>query len=197
MTKKVVPESVYEIEELIWKRYASRSLAVIPRSHALVFEADVLVVMRSLYTHEFEIKMSRADFMADRLKDKWVNRAAWATGAGVATVPDPWHPGETHNVRVFQPANYFWYVCPRDLIKPADIEPWMGLMYVRGNGLIVMQDAQRTHKEKLGTAQLLQITSSLSARMWKTRHILDTLYAVKDAVKAQLEITQSEKEIPV
>lgn len=92
-------------------------------------EIDVLSISKSDLVTEYEVKVSKSDFKADGKKRKWIDY--------------------THTDYKSCP-NYFYYVCPPDLIKEEELPyPFMGLIYVNNNGFILcIRKAKRIHKEK-------------------------------------------------
>lgn len=65
---------------LVHSQLFQRKLIIVPRCHFAGAEADLLAVHQpSLRLIDIEIKISRADLLADPKKDKW-----WNTGRGAA-----------------------------------------------------------------------------------------------------------------
>lgn len=88
------------------------------------FELDVMSVSKSGMLYEFEVKISRSDFLSDKKKRK-------------------------HNYYITYPErqpNYFSYACPTDLIKLNEIGSSVGLYYVDENGVTEIQSPKRIHK---------------------------------------------------
>jgi len=155
-----------EVQNLVWREYATSSnLVVIPCSNVLGWEADMLVVTRALLAHEFEIKLTRADFRADMGKEKWAHFQAFRAGSMVLQVDR-----YGFSARVLRPANYFWYVCPPDLLVTADVPTFAGLAYATRDGLRTMKKPERLHREKLSQSQVMQITRAMSFRYWQRRN---------------------------
>lgn len=50
-------------------------------------ESDFLSISKDMYTHEFEIKISRSDFKADFKKSRHIEMKAFYSGIGLITVP--------------------------------------------------------------------------------------------------------------
>lgn len=93
-------------------------------SHILHGQCDVLSMNKTGYLSEFEIKTSRQDFLVDKKKDKFLKK---------------------HQYRF---ANYFYYVCPKDLIKLADIDKNYGLLYIDGEKITIKRKAKLIHIKK-------------------------------------------------
>ncbi len=98
------------------------------------WECDVFSVNRNDQTTEFEIKRTRADYLADfKKKDKHFH-----TSNGYGT-------------------NYFYYACPLGLIKKAEIPEYAGLIYCNSKGSFIVKQAPILHKESLTFNQLKKI----------------------------------------
>lgn len=79
------------------------------RSFMEQWEADYWAMDQKGVTREYEIKISRSDYRKDVLKDKH----KWMGEKG---------------------PNYFYYVCPTDLIKIEEVDNRYGLIYVSEHG---------------------------------------------------------------
>ena len=79
MTQKPTGPTEKSIQEVLWLRHF-RSIIAAPCSGVLGHEADMVVVTRALIAHEFEIKLTRADFKSDAKKDKFAHFARWMSG---------------------------------------------------------------------------------------------------------------------
>lgn len=88
------------------------------------FELDVISVSKSGMLYEFEVKISRGDFKADKKKRKH----------------------DIYKAYLDRSPNYFSYVCPKDLIKLSEIGSGVGLYYVDGEDIIEVQTPKRRHK---------------------------------------------------
>lgn len=71
-------------------------------------EQDVVSINKSGYFYEYEVKISRQDFLKDKKKKKW----SWYEEKLFDRLP-----------------NYFTYVCPAELIKLEEIPRFAGLFY--------------------------------------------------------------------
>ena len=134
---------------LMFVRY--RTSFVLPRyTPARWWEADVFEITRAGYFREYEIKLTRADFLADaeKRKEQRFRRVGLPTN------------DQTKHERVQQgdPAgpSQFWFVTPAGLLTPEMVPPWAGLieMCVRRPGKplwmheTVVKVAPRLHREK-------------------------------------------------
>lgn len=78
------------------------------------WESDFWAMSARGNTKEFEIKISYQDFKKDAEKQK-------------------------HRLFDKQGPNYFYYVCPKDMISPKEIDPRYGLIYIFGPGYLEMK----------------------------------------------------------
>jgi len=81
-----------------------------PCSFIYGWESDYWAMTQDGETREYEIKTSRSDYLKDKLKDK--------------------------HQRTEEGANYFYYVCPTDLIKKEEVDKKYGLIYVSEYGAV-------------------------------------------------------------
>ena len=101
----------------------------------LFWEADLIGVSKAGYMSEFEIKISKSDFLKDFKKRK-----------------HRYYPKGPYNNRI---PNYFWYVAPFDAI-PICVPDYAGLKLVKTskfNNLIYIEDIKKApllHKNKVG-----------------------------------------------
>lgn len=105
------------------------------------WECDYLAISTGGETREFEIKISRADFLVDAKKHKH------STGNG---------------------ANYFYYVVPSGLLTPSEIDKRYGLIYMTDEGtLLTMRRPRQIHSNKFD--QWKEVASKMFwrwQRMW-------------------------------
>ena len=98
------------------------------------WECDLISVTYSDIITEYEIKRSRADYLADfQKKDKH-----FSTKNGYG-------------------ANYFYYACPIGLIKKSEVPEYAGLIYCNGKGSYVSKKAPILHNEKMSYNQLKKL----------------------------------------
>lgn len=102
------------------------------------WECDYWCMDKDGVTREFEIKISRSDFLIDAKKPK-------------------------HNS---QGANYFYYVCPAGLIAKTEVAPGYGLIYIndRGNADIIKKP-KRLHDGTFNKWKML--ANKCHDRWWK------------------------------
>jgi hypothetical protein len=93
------------------------------------FECDVFELTRNGFFREYEIKVSRSDFKAD--KNKVQPRETWAENKWVR-LPDRNKHDELAKGSPKGPSR-FYFVTPAGLIEPHEIPQWAGLMQWREN----------------------------------------------------------------
>jgi hypothetical protein len=97
-------------------------------SQILNHEMDVMSVSKAGVMFEFEVKVSRGDFLCDKKKRKYTF----------------FHP----IVPTLTP-NYFSYACPPNLIHAHEVQSYAGLYWVDENGLVEeIKNPRRLHKHK-------------------------------------------------
>ena len=158
-----------------------------PNVYLFDWEADLLSLTKAGYIHEYEIKISRSDFMADSkkvdkhqaLKNGWRDLVEYETFRleQYRQHPRVYKPEFLKNLtpedkhRMSRP-NYFWYVCPTDLIRAEDVPEHAGLMYVNNrdwHAASVVKPAPKLHKEPATAAQVTTLLVSLEWRYWRLR----------------------------
>lgn len=98
------------------------------------WEIDVLSMNKNDYLTEYEVKVSRSDFLADSKKRKW-----------------QFYEKRIENLI----SNYFYYVCPDGLISENEIPDFAGLIYATNEGLKVIKKAKILHRKKHNVKKIL------------------------------------------
>lgn len=136
-------------------------------SNAFIFksnwESDFFVQKQNGYAYEFEVKISRSDFFADKKKvDKHMILSSGKFmlkkhkyNEQSTCKADRWIVTEEEKEHSFRP-NKFFYVVPSGMITVDELPPYAGLYYYDENGgtdyscnLKKIKDAPFMHKEKL------------------------------------------------
>lgn len=97
------------------------------------WEYDVLSLNKSGNITEYEVKISRSDFLADKKKRKF----KFYEGMHFELMP-----------------NRFYYVCPEGLIKVDEIPKYAGLIYYNDGILTVIKSAILIHKHTHNTDKI-------------------------------------------
>jgi hypothetical protein len=101
----------------------------IPNAFIYNWECDYWIMDKEGVTKEFEIKISRGDYFKDLKKDK--------------------HKAEG--------ANFFYYVCPKDLIKPSEVDKKYGLIYVSKHNAFIVKRASRLNNNRFTDWRMLAV----------------------------------------
>lgn len=114
-----------EIIQAVGKRQVLRNHTPVVANITTVFdwEVDLFSVGKSGMTYEFEVKISRADFLKDKNKRKW----------------------EFLKWKKITP-NYMSYVCPQGLITEKEIPDFMGLYYYSDSEITEIKKPAQRHK---------------------------------------------------
>ena len=120
-------------------------------------ESDFISVSTKYLAYEYEIKRDIYDYQRDFDKQRHQKLLDRYEGTNLVEYVLP---------------NYFYYVCPPDVILPKDLPPYAGLLYVHNSGRIEhVVNAKLIHKTYIAKKQkfLSQIVRSLAWRGVKSR----------------------------
>ena len=165
------------------------------------WESDTLLVTKSGYAYEIEIKISRADFRNDfKHKEK---KHLFLEGKGMKDAlgteyDDRWRP------------NYFYYAVPEGLISPDEVPDYAGLIYIHPLSswphfrVDNVKAATQLHKTKFDAERLgLMDKFYYNYRNWKQsfeskledyKHLLDEAMSF-DGKKFGMTLPQAAEEI--
>lgn len=137
------------------------------------WECDVMEITKAQYFYEYEVKLSRADFFADKKK-------SCVTGCGKydpekkqwVLPPAVMKHDLLHKADPAGPSR-FWFVTPMNLIRLDELPPWAGLieMHTRPTwsaGAIAFEEmvcAPRLHKKKVDQKFLNSLLCNCYHRM--------------------------------
>lgn len=141
------------------------------------WECDLFVLTKAGYFREFEVKVSRSDFLADRGKTRDIR----GSGRHEPVPPEKARfPGQTRWVCDTEKKHdllargdprgpsQFWYVTPPGVLNPGDLPPWAGLIEVVGNGPNfgerTIVDAPKLHRVKADPKVRVQ---ALESAYWR------------------------------
>jgi hypothetical protein len=138
-----------EIIKAIGRRQVLRNHTPVCENVSCIYswEVDLFSINPGGYCYEFEVKISRQDFLKDRKKKKWAMQE-WKK--------------KTHI------PNYMSYVCPKDLIKIDEIPSFSGLYYYSDSEIIEIKAPKLRHDEK---SDRKEINMKL-ARLYSQRNFL-------------------------
>lgn len=128
-------------------------------------EADVFGITKAGLMYEFEIKISKSDYLAD-FKNKTHKHNLLSRRDAIHTY-SKWVKGkrtdQTYDVICLP--NRFYYACPEKLISANEIPEYAGLVYMTENGtLIEIKTAPILHHHKANEAIYKNISAILSER---------------------------------
>ena len=134
-----------------WLLHDKHHEMVITNSTVLFpWEADLASATRAGYSHEFEIKISVADFERDKEKKAKHRSLAGLVSNYGQSIP-----------------NYFWYAVPEGMA--VTVPDYAGLVNVylhhRTYGVSTVKEAPRLHTTKLGADKTATIARLLSFRL--------------------------------
>jgi hypothetical protein len=166
---------------LYWFLYRKSHESVAPNVYLYEWESDMFSVTKAGYAHEYEIKISLSDFRADA--GKTARHQILGTGTRELTeqeqlrreqfksVPRHWIHNRIEEIKKPQPRpNYFWYICPWEIIPVDQIPTHAGLMWLHDQGYIeTIKDAPLLHKEKVTEAIIKKVDTSFRFKYWRQR----------------------------
>lgn len=140
--------------------FHKRHRFMVPNVQMFGWESDFVSVTRDGYVYEYEIKISRKDFLQEFQKARHLHltdpKAGEAAGLWPATQP--------------RGANYLYYATPAELLRVDEIPTHAGLITVSDTGLAQMaRPAPKLHKDKLSDHHRQWLERSLTCRFWHER----------------------------
>lgn len=140
----------FEIIKELAKRIDERKFPFqMPNAFIYSWESDYWAMTANGVTREFEIKCCRSDYFNDAKKDKH---------------------------KECNGANYFYYVCPKDLIKKNEVDKKYGLIYVfEDGGISIEKKPQRLNNNVFTQWQMLA-----NKMYWKWRSLWRLKYINKE-----------------
>lgn len=149
----MLTESVIQAVLLRYTLDEKHHVLAVPNSTVLFnWEADLVSVTKAGLVHEYEVKLSLADYRRDFGK-KWKH----------ASLQD----------QMWRSPNYFWYVTSGFEIEPPEYAGWLEIVDTRsGRGLIVHnhKEAPRLHSKKVTEKQTETIGHLLAYRLKNLYH---------------------------
>lgn len=156
-----------QIESIIIQNLADRTFPIYLTNYAYkgFSEADVFGISAAGHMYEYEIKVSRSDFLAD-LKNKQYKHRLLSTRDAVHTL-DKWKKGRRTNEAydLICLPNRFYYACPYALITETELPDYAGLVYIDDhNKYIEIVSAPLLHHHKADETIYKNIATILSQR---------------------------------
>ena len=147
---------------------------IIPNVFVYSWESDVISITKAGYVHEFEVKLTRADFKKDsekKNKHEVLRRGYRNHKSSYDTYKIRQGIFKGDGMSVYEPRpNYFWYVCPDGLIAPADVPAYAGLIYLNGSYYNCFEKkAPLLHKDKVSEKIKDHIINAYRYKYWTER----------------------------
>jgi len=128
-------------------------------------EQDLVSINKSGFFYEYEVKVSRQDFLKDKKKKKW----------------------EFYDLKMNERLpNYLTYVCPENLIKEDEIPPFAGLLYYieESDKIKEIKRPSAVHREKHDLDRIIKKSLLVYSQRTFLGHCLMT-YLNKEIKKNQ------------
>lgn len=165
-----------QIATAVWNKWGRQGLAA-PNIHHYAFESDILVLKKSGYTIEYEIKISHSDFLADRKK-----KAVISPNDKNKRLPNYFI--DTKGISRYEyleqglGANRFYYVLPKDLVPEEEIPDWAGIIYARPGRasrvyVHIARSPKKLHSNKAEEKVKDKILQSTYFRYWQNFAVQD------------------------
>lgn len=172
-------------------------------SNAYIFksdwESDFFVQKQNGYCYEFEVKISRSDFFADRKKvnkhmilehGKFVQQnSIW--NKDHTCNDDKWVKTEKECEHSIRP-NKFFYVVPKGIITVDEIPSYAGLMYYDYPSITPVKEAPFIHKQKLDLSSIL--VNKFHAYWLKERYEKRMIKTHYDSLVREFEMLKSKNQ---
>jgi hypothetical protein len=152
------------------------------------FEADIWAITRAGYTREYEIKISKKDFMKDA--EKCV--VTGPKGRKYSQKILKKYPGSTSLIKDYKYAklekgegpSYFWYITPEGVIPEELIPEWAGWIEARKRGKSIIfirrREARKLHGRKVGLNLDQEVLTTFYWRYWTEAEKRHNVYERRD-----------------
>ncbi len=190
--KDVGPLSEARVQNLLAEMICHAHEMTVPNIGTLwQWESDLASVTKTDLSHDFEIKISRADWLAEKRKieeaggrnpkadrDHMLRYAKEIEAEEKNDKPRKTYviPGKTRRMSkgAFYPPNYFWVVVPEGVVKDGELPDYAGLIEItfderRGYRTVTRKKAPRLHGLKIADRQWRSMARGLSVRVWAER----------------------------
>lgn len=135
------------IQRLLFLRHRSAQFVLPNYTPPGWYECDLFVLSAAGYSIEYEIKLTKSDFMAEKKKRLKHEHLSYRD-AGVPT--------------------RFFYVVPDGLVLIREVPDYAGLVYIDRGSMVFVRPAPRLSKDKVPNATMLDIGRIACHRVcWK------------------------------
>lgn len=160
-------EGVAQSAAAFWAVRERRHIAVVPNINVFSWESDLVTVTETRLSHEFEIKISRSDWLSERrrvdadgLTDPKARRAR--------TLASPMAKLSVHS-NIEKPS-YYWLVMPDGVDIDGEIPDYAGVMRLQWWSdrwwVNCERRAPRLHREKVCDRTLSWMMRGMALRMY-------------------------------
>lgn len=167
-----------EIQHALFCHYAGSSILMVPNIYVngSIWESDLVRITRNFYRYEYEIKVSRSDFLNEFRTKKGKHNFFLGSQRG---------------------PNYFYFAVPDGLIKADEIDKRYGLVYLKQwkgydyIGASVVRRPKLLHKSKVGDKTFESLARSLMYKVFHDRATMRTILTENHYLKEK--VNQSEQ----
>lgn len=160
------------IQAALFYRWGQGRLFSMPNFTYFCNESDYLSITKNGYVDEYEIKISRSDYHAEKKKERWdlyANRPWYKPGykwkVAFKSNRLGGMVGPHTELRTLRYPNRFWYVVPDGLITPDDLPSYAGLIHlIEGRELHIVHKAPLLHRNKYHESLLNRMRVSAANR---------------------------------
>lgn len=138
-----------DVQDILFNYLSNkRHKLIVPNTKLFYWESDLISVTNSNLIYEYEIKISRQDFLVDKRKKKF-------NIVGSNTIYQP---------------NYFYYVITGKFLKPKDLNQFSGLLYINKKFSVkTIRKPVILHRNKLTLKSREYLERGLMFRYWSKR----------------------------
>lgn len=148
---------------------------VVPNSNVGQSEADLVSLTHSMYLYEYEIKLSRDDYNAERRAFESVStdenyRSSGSKRLKHRVIYERHKDDGNSRYENYSCPSKYYLVCPEGLVNADEIPDIWGLYTIQAddvfNEVSKAKKAKRIHRNNATYKQLLKMTRELSNRYW-------------------------------
>ena len=128
-------------------------------------EMDVTKITSTDYIYEYELKVSRGDFLKETKNyDENIDRRKYMKHKLMKSIYESLK-FKSRSKKTYKVANKYYFVCPKNLIKIEELLPYQGLIYYDEiDGFVVVKESTFLHKNKIDEKTKFRLLKTLSER---------------------------------
>jgi hypothetical protein len=160
----------FEIQNSLWKSLNRKNFALACPNYTPLgwWECDLFGVTAAGLGVEFEIKLTRADFMADAKKERQ------KPGRKYGELPEIQRKHSLLSGRHQGGPTRFFYACPAGLLTLEDMPEWAGLMTYESGFFSTPKEAPKLHSTKVSQKVMDHMRGVFYWRYWNQRCLRTT-----------------------